>query len=662
MPVHDDPAVSWRPPVARYPQRPDDDERRLQGAFSRAWAARLDVGTAYALRVARAFVKRVRAVPREQGEALAADPRAIRVRLAEAVGASADAREAALVDAFAAVAAVSRRVLGLDPHDTQTMAARLLLDGCLAEMATGEGKTLVVAMAATIAALGGWRVHVMTANDYLAERDAERIQPLASAFGIGSACVLSNDTEDERRAAYRQDIVYTTAKEVAFDWLRDRVRFGRAVDDLGLSLRGSAEAPPLLTGLAMALVDEADSLLLDEARTPLILAERVRDERIDDARLALQFASRLKIDRDFELEEQQVLLTDGGQLRINELARGANARGLWAHASYRQEQVALALAAMHVYARNVDYVVRDGEVVIVDVNTGRIAEGRRWSRGLHRLIELKEGLAPQDDQRTLASVTFPRFFARYWRLGGTSGTLHSARAELNATYRLRVVRVPLHKPSKRRVAALRVFVDSRTHMQMVVSRAHALVTEGRPVLIGTDSVEASEQFARVLREAGHACVVLNALQDAVEADVVARAGEAGRITVSTAMAGRGTDIGLGPGVAERGGLAVLMTNLGRSARIDNQLLGRAGRHGEPGSVEKYITLNDKTLLKNLGHRPMWWLRLCAGAHQELPRCIGISAAWVAQTLQDARDAGERRAALRDDLARDASVLFGAIAR
>ncbi len=493
---------------------------------------------------------------------------------------------------------------------------------------------------------------MLTANDYLAARDADQMRPLQAALGLSVGCVVGNSSEADRRTAYRCDLAYTTAKEVAFDWLRDRVRYGDATSDLALDLGSAKQPPPILSGLSMAIIDEADAILLDEARTPLVLAVQQIDEDVVNARLALALARLLMPVRDFTLDaNQRPELTPAGieHCASSPALRGAS--GLWRHEAYRAEQVTLALVALHVLELNRDYVVHDNGVHIVDPNTGRMANGRRWSGGLHRLIELKENVACGISQRTLASITYQRFFPRYLRLSGTSGTLWTARAELAATYRVRVVPIPLQKPCLRTHLPCRLFDNDSLQAAAIVERTLELVQQGRPVLIGTASVAASERLSRVLKSAGVTHSVLNARQDADEAAIVAQAGQTGHVTVSTAMAGRGTDIALGPGVAERGGLAVILAAVGRSVRIDRQLIGRAGRHGSPGSIEPYVSLGDPLLVKNWGEAPIRLLRRVAPQQKGFPAWLATGMVRMAQWRETQRDRIERRLALDDDLAR-----------
>jgi len=516
-----------------------------------------------------------------------------------------------VAESFALIALQVRRQLGFTLHHTQLLAAWWMLGNRLAEMATGEGKTLAVLLTAATGAMAGIPVHVLTANDYLAERDALRLAPLYRSLGLSVACVLSQSTPDERRNAYGCDLTYATASEVAFDHLRDRcalVESGVLTDaqQAGAPLPappvGALPPRPVLRGLCMAVVDEADSILIDDARTPLILStpadNRAQGERL---RLALFLARQLREGPDYTMDSEGAgpRLSDAGRARLAQLCDRMD--GAWAMQRWRDEQITLALAALCQFHRDVHYLVRDDEVHIIDANTGRIAIGRMWSRGLHQLIALKEGLAPPQENETLTQTTYQRFFPRYLRLCGLSGTLYEARHELLATYGLPVVCVPLRSPSLRQGSPVQVLPSAEQKWARVVERVGQMHALGRPVLVGTDSVADSERLAAALQAAGLPHRVLNARQDALqdagheshEAEVIERAGVRGAITVSTHMAGRGTDIPLGEGVNELGGLHVINCHLHAARRIDRQLHGRCGRQGTRGSFERIVSLEDE---------------------------------------------------------------------
>jgi preprotein translocase subunit SecA len=559
----------------------------------------------------RAFVARVRLLEAPLGlldePSLAERIRQLRPRLRNST-----LPEDLLAEAFACLGEYSQRHLGRRPFDVQLIGARIVLTGGLAEMATGEGKTLTIGLAAACGALAGMPVHVMTVNDYLVRRDAEILVPLYAALGLSIACITEAATLPERRVAYAADIVYVTAKELVFDSLRDVVEPGAE----GLrwhtdSLLGNAR-PTTLRGLCLGILDEADSILIDEARVPLILSDAtVNPETTTFFKEALALARGLKEGDDFALDAQaqQAMLTPRGKQRVKKSA-GWLSRP-WLNRTHREAMVALALVAQHALHRDRDYLVADDAVHIIDPNTGRTAPGRAWSQGLHQLVEMKEACAPTSPAYTLVATSFQHFFPRYVRLGGLSGTLHEARRELFATYGLAVCRVPLHRPSRRITLAPRLFADHASLWPAVCTRVREILEAGRPVLIGTESVFDSEALSGQLLAAGIAHALLNARNDSEEAAIIAHAGEAGRVTVATNMAGRGTDILLAPEVAERGGLHVINCQLNDARRIDRQLVGRCARQGDPGSVETWLSLENRLLRDRLSAGLRRWLaRYC----------------------------------------------------
>jgi len=557
--------------------------------------------------------------------------RATRMRLRRE-GLSADAVAAAL----GLVARIAADTLGLQARPTQLFAAAALLDNRMAEMATGEGKTLAIGLAAAVAALAGMPVHAITANDYLAARDAARLTPLFSALGLRAASLAGVSGDEERRAVYGHDIVYATAKDLAFDFLRDRPTGGQRT------------AAPLLRGLCMALLDEADSILLDEAEVPLILS-RAAPHAARRAFLwqALSLARGLAVGADFSLHaaDRQARLTTAGEERLAGLAAGLG--GPWLRPRYRREAVLTALSALHVYRRDEHYVVKDGAVELLDEVTGRIAIGRVWSRGLHTVVALKEGLRPPAETETVAQTTFQRFFQRYWRLAGISGTLKEARGELREVYGATVVNVPLHRPSRRADGPERGFASVGAMFDAVATRAAELRAAGRPVLIGTDSVEASQALAARLAKAGIAAAVLNALHDAQEAAIVAAAGRAGQVTVATRMAGRGTDIELDEAARAAGGLHVISCQHNLSRRLDRQLAGRAGRHGDPGSTERCFVRLPSTPAE-AENADIGWIWIPPPAVAGWLRSATLLRAWT-QWREEHRRALMRRRLLEQDL-------------
>jgi preprotein translocase subunit SecA len=503
-----------------------------------------------------------------------------------------------LAQALGMVSIVAAETLGWTPRETQLLAAAALLEGRLAEMATGEGKTLAVALAASVAALAGIPVHVVTANDYLAARDAARLAPLFNALGLRAAALAGATTELQRRTVYTHDIVYATAKDLGFDFLRDRLNTGaaRELDSVAASLGGQNTPTTLMRGLCMALLDEADSILLDEAEVPLILSRAAPQlARRSFLWQALALARRLEEARDFDIDraDRRALLTTAGEVRLAELTNGLG--GPWQRPRYRREAVLLALAALHAYRRDEHYVVRDERIELLDEVTGRVAQGRVWSRGLQTVMSLKENLSVPPETETIAQITFQRLFQSYWRLCGISGTLWEARTELRDVYGMRVVRIPLHRRCLRRELAARCFEHEPDLARAIVERVGELRNAGRPVLIGTDSVADSLRLSQWLSDRGIDHRVLNALQDADEAAIVAQAGCSRSVTVATRLAGRGTDIELDEPARAAGGLHVLSCQDNPSKRLDRQLAGRAGRHGDPGSTETWFLPRNSAL-------------------------------------------------------------------
>lgn len=514
-------------------------------------------------------------------------------------------------EGFALVREAAARAVGKRHYDSQLLAGWALLQGRLVEMETGEGKTFAATLAASTVALAGYPVHVITVNDYLAARDAEEMGPLYRFLGLDVGVVVQGRSRPERRLAYACAITYCTNKELAFDYLRDRVALSQRASRLHLALerlRGDAarEADLVLRGLYFAIVDEADSVFIDEARTPLILSATSRSATVQrDCEFALAFARGLSAGADYtiDLAERSILLTDAGRAR---LAAAEQGEGAWNSARAREELVTQALSALVLYRRDQQYVVVDGKVQIVDESTGRVMPDRSWEHGLHQMIEAKEGCPPSEGRETLARLTYQRLFRRYMRLSGMTGTGQEVAREIASVYRLPVVRVPLHRPSQRGYAGTRFCVTLAEKWSAVAETVERIACIARrPVLIGTRSVQASEELSRVLTARGIEHSLLNAKQDRVEADIVALAGQAGRVTVATNMAGRGTDVRLGPGVAQAGGLHVILTEYHESRRIDRQLFGRCARQGDPGSCEAIVSLEDEIFTVHVPRLARW---------------------------------------------------------
>jgi preprotein translocase subunit SecA len=562
-----------------------------------------------------------------------------------------DFPDAAVARAFAVIRELSDRLLGQRHYDVQVLGAFGMIKGMLTEMATGEGKTLTATLVAGVAGLAGVPIHVVTVNDYLARRDAEWMTPLYGGLGLTVGIVESGQSAEERRAAYACDITYCTNKELAFDYLRDRMVLGQTMGDLPLKVERLHRPRPRseqlrLRGLHFALVDEADSVLVDEARTPLIISGAM-DNPVDTATVAaaLSLAKNLEKDADFFVasEERRIHLTEPGQKRVTAFA--ADRGGHWRSSVSREELARQALSALHLFDRDKHYVIVDGKVQIVDEYTGRIMPDRSWSDGLHQMIEHKEGCDLTARHNTLARITYQRFFRRYRRLAGMSGTLQPVAAELWRVYRLKVVRVPTARPVQRIHRPDIVVPTEGEKWWVIVGRVKDLHDKGVPVLIGTRSVASSERASTELSGAGLPHAVLNATQDRREAEIVAEAGEKGRITVATNMAGRGTDIHLGEGIEELGGLHVIMTERHDARRIDLQLAGRAGRQGQRGSFEAILSLEDPLMDTETGVALSGIAKFAA---RYLGRWIGREAANYAQRRAERLHARMRADLLRSD--------------
>jgi preprotein translocase subunit SecA len=514
--------------------------------------------------------------------------------------------EQSVARAFALIREVAGRTIGQRHYDVQILGGWVLLNGLVAEMETGEGKTLTATLPAATAALAGVPVHVITVNDYLTARDAEWMAPVYEMLGLTVGAIVHGKDPGARRAAYGCDITYCTNKELTFDYLRDRIALGRNESRIQLAIeklsgQGTRANPLNLRGLFYAIVDEADSVLVDEARTPLIIAGAgpAGPER-EMYETALELAARLTEGTEFRMDarERHLELTDKGLDRLAEWAE--ELPPLFRGERRREELVRQALVATQLFHRDTHYLVRDNKVHIIDEFTGRILADRTWEQGLHQMVETKEGCPLSNQQTSVARITYQRFFRRYLWLAGMTGTAKEVSGELWSVYGLPVVRVPTHRPSRRQSSGDRVFATDAEKWDAIVERVRALHAIGRPVLIGTRSVAASEKLSALLTEDDLEHQLLNARQDKQEAEIVAQAGELGRITVATNMAGRGTDIKLGPGVLELGGLHVIATELHESARIDRQLFGRCGRQGDPGTTEAIVSLDDELIRVYLG--------------------------------------------------------------
>ena len=520
-------------------------------------------------------------------------------------------KEDLVAQTFALVREVAGRTIGIKHLDVQLIGGAVMLNGMLAEMETGEGKTLTATLTASTLALGGVPVHIITVNDYLAKRDSDWMAPIYNALGLKVGTIVHGMDPGARRDAYRCDVTYCTNKEVAFDYLRDRIVLWDRPSPIRLQVERlygekSRVHNLLLRGLHFAIVDEADSVLIDEARTPLIISSEA-DGNYDPSvyQNAMGLAKDLVVKKDFMAlpNERMVELTQGGKTRI----RGFDWSGVefQANEEQREELVRQALVALNLFDRDKHYLVKDGKIQIIDEYTGRLMADRSWERGLHQLIEIKEDCEITVRKETKARISYQRFFRRYLRLAGMTGTAREVAGELWSIYRLRVVTIPTNRPMRRQYLPDRVYATAEEKWGAVVKTISDMNRIGRPVLVGTRSVEASEHLSELLEDNQLSHRVLNARQDEEEAEIIAQAGEPARITVATNMAGRGTDIQLGPGVAEQGGLYVMGTERHEAGRIDRQLFGRCGRQGDPGSSEAIISLEDELISVYINGTIQW---------------------------------------------------------
>ena len=508
--------------------------------------------------------------------------------------------EELIIKAFAIIRETAGRTLQKRHFDVQLFGGWLMINGMLAEMETGEGKTLTATLPACTAALAGMPVHVITANDYLAARDAEIMLPLYRRLGLKSGAVIDGMETEDRRKMYQLPIVHTTNKQIAFDYLRDRIEMADDTGPLKFQYRAihreikeQQSSPLIMRGLCFAIIDEADSVLIDEAKTPLIITKTLpNDESPETYSDALYLASSLFINDDFSIDfkTREVELTTQGENSIADMIIGLGEH--WKNKRKREMLVKQALVAEYFYKRNKQYIVNDGKVQIVDEFTGRVMADRSWEQGLQQMIEAKEGCIISEQREPLARISYQRFFSRYLKLAGTSGTVQEVAAEMHAVYGLHTIKVATHRKSKRILQSERLYRTLAEKKQAFLQRINQLYTQNRPVLVGTGSVAESLEVSRWLEEINLPHRVLNAEQDQHEAEIIANAGQPQAITVATNMAGRGTDIGLGLGVEALGGLHVLALCYNESRRIDRQLYGRCARQGDPGSCEAILSLED----------------------------------------------------------------------
>ncbi len=511
-----------------------------------------------------------------------------------------------LPEAFALVREAGRRKLGMRHFDVQMLGGIAMHHRSVAEMQTGEGKTLTATLPLYLQALAGKGALLATVNDYLAGRDAKQMRPIYETLGLSVGVIETKMQQPQRRKAYAADVTYGTSKEFGFDFLRDRLlerRIGEGQSDFLGGMLGHASNTggdkPVQRTPHFILVDEADSILIDEARTPLIISALPTEAQriaVESYKWAAEVQSQFVEDQHYEYDhdKRSVELTAEGRRLVREVPKPAAMHAVGMFPTYEYAERAIKVARD--FIRDRQYVVLNGEIVIVDEFTGRIAEGRKWRDGIHQAVEAKEAVEVTVETGQAARVTVQDYFLLFPNLAGMTGTASNSATEMRKIYKLQVVPIPTNRPAIRERLPERIFGTSDAKWETIADEVAECHAAGRPVLIGTRSIDKSEIVAALLTERGIAHQVLNAHHIASEAEIVAQAGQHRRVTVSTNMAGRGTDIKLGPGVVELGGLHVILTEMHDSSRIDRQLIGRCGRQGDPGTYRQYLSLDDELLM------------------------------------------------------------------
>lgn len=557
--------------------------------------------------------------------------------------------------AFALIREVAFRQIGEKPFPVQVAGALALESGCVAEMATGEGKTLASTMPVTVAGWRGQGCHVVTVNDYLAKRDAEWMGRIYRFCGLSVAYIEQQTPPDERKAAYMADVTYCTNKEVAADFLRDRLVLGglRGLSSTLLArITGSGRQVTdrlVQRGLYYAVVDEADSILIDESVTPLIISgDAPNPEQIESFQQATEIAGQLKPEIDYKVNHRyrEIELTSQGETHLETLTSGLG--GLWKAKRRCLEMINQALTAKELYLRDKHYVIDEGKIVIVDEFTGRMMPDRTWRDGLHQAIEAREKVEINPPKDTYARISFQRFFRMYRKLSGMTGTASEAASEFWQIYKLPVVKIPTNRPCIRKNLQTIILNTESAKWAGIVQEIRRINETGRPILVGTRNVRASEHLSRMLKTEKLEHQVLNAVYHRQEAQIVAGAGQHGRITVATNMAGRGTDIKLGRGVAELGGLHVLAAEPNESARIDRQLYGRGARQGDPGSAQGIFSLEDEIATRYSKNIAAYLKRRYAHANDDISSTMVRSVFRLAQGRAERLALRRRKSVLKTD--------------
>lgn len=510
-----------------------------------------------------------------------------------------------LPEAYALVREASVRAIGMRHFDVQQLGGIAMFHGSIAEMETGEGKTLTASLPMYLRSLDGKGAHLATVNDYLAARDAETLGPVYRLLGLTVGLIQTGMNQEQRRVAYAADITYGTAKEFGFDFLRDRLLLRRIRESSTVGEDSSKGERPVHRDMHFAIVDEADSILIDEARTPLIISAlpgEAQQRAVACFKWASEMVDQFKEDKHYEYdhEKRTVELTFHGRQLVRVIPKPKELGPVGLVDIY--QYIERAIKVGREFHQHQQYVVKDGEIVIVDEFTGRMADGRKWSGGIHQAVEAKQGVEVTVETGHAARITVQDLFRRYRFLSGMTGTASSSAGEFRKIYNLNVFQIPTNRPVRRERLTDVVYGSAEQKWQAIVARIKEHHTHGRPVLVGTRSIDKSERLSQLLAEAGIPHQVLNARHVAREAEIVAEAGQLGRVTVATNMAGRGTDIRLAPGVAELGGLQVIGTEFHDSARIDRQLAGRCGRQGDPGTFQQFLALDDEILSLAYGPR------------------------------------------------------------
>ncbi|MBF0623077.1 MAG: hypothetical protein HQL54_14260 [Magnetococcales bacterium] len=567
-------------------------------------------------------------------------------------------------EAIALLCETAHRTLGLSPYPVQIMGALALSQGFLVEMATGEGKSLTAALAAALAGWIGRPCHLLTVNDYLAERDADYFSPFYQACGLRSGSVGGEHQPNQRGERYQREIVYTTAKELLGDFLRDRIALGRVSQPEQLRLRRIIGADhqsrsTVLRGLHTAIVDEADSLLIDEAVTPLIIAQPAENALLKETIItAVEMTEQFEPGVHFRINTRfrDLRLTGPGEQLLNTLT--SEKKGVWQNSAWRGHIIRTALMARTFFKNGDHYVIDEGKVVLVDEFTGRQTPNRNLGTGLHQAVEALEGVEITDPTETIARLSFQKFFRLFRRLSGLTGTASEAVSEFWRIYEMPISVIPAHRPVQRRIKPARVVADADKKWQLTAQLAAKKHQTGQPILIGTRTVTDSQKLAQALKQKGLSFELLNAINHKEEAEIISKAGQHGKITIATNMAGRGTDIKLGPGIADLGGLRVIGTEMHESGRVDRQLFGRCSRQGDPGVVQLVLSMDDVLIQRFLHPLMKQALSLIVKAGIPGSRHMTLLAFRLAQK-QAERMAFQRRAqVLKADKQLEESLSFG----